>query len=132
MRNRSKEFLALFLLTVLFIKVCLIPVMYVDFELRREYIISKLCVNRNRPAMHCDGKCYLAKRLAALDEQDKRQAERQVLPAKLLSYVVTPRLTYHFSGAHIALADIPTLHFVYLSPALPGVVIDDIFRPPIS
>ncbi len=31
----------------------------------RAYITSALCENRSHPAMHCDGKCYLRKKLAA-------------------------------------------------------------------
>jgi hypothetical protein len=31
----------------------------------RAYITSTLCENRSRPAMHCDGKCYLKKKFAA-------------------------------------------------------------------
>jgi hypothetical protein len=29
------------------------------FELRRDYIAEHLCVNRDRPEMECNGKCYL-------------------------------------------------------------------------
>jgi len=30
----------------------------------RTYIRLSLCENRNRPQLHCDGKCYLKKKLA--------------------------------------------------------------------
>lgn len=33
----------------------------------RAYISSTLCENRDRPEMHCDGKCYLKKKLATSD-----------------------------------------------------------------
>lgn len=31
----------------------------------RAYIAATLCENRDKPQLHCDGKCYLAKKLAA-------------------------------------------------------------------
>lgn len=74
------------------IKVWVIPLLYLDFEVRRDYIVANLCVNRNRPQLHCDGKCYLAKKLAALEEQEKKQAEKDYMskllfqPMELKSY----------------------------------------------
>ncbi|WP_080056386.1 hypothetical protein [Spirosoma aerolatum] len=48
-----------------------------QYQLNKEYIARVLCENRNRPELHCDGKCYLAKRLKAQQEkQDKETTER--------------------------------------------------------
>lgn len=48
-----------------------------SFELNRDYIIKNLCENRDRPQLHCDGKCYLAKKLkAGQEQQDSATAER--------------------------------------------------------
>ncbi|MGN6800790.1 MAG: hypothetical protein ACTHJN_02725 [Ginsengibacter sp.] len=41
-----------------------------DFYANQSYIAKNLCVNRNKPMMHCNGKCYLAKKL---NDQDKNQ-----------------------------------------------------------
>ena len=47
------------------------------YQLNKEYIARVLCENRNRPELHCDGKCYLARRLKAQqDRQDKETTER--------------------------------------------------------
>ncbi|MBN8824333.1 MULTISPECIES: hypothetical protein [unclassified Spirosoma] len=47
------------------------------YQLNKEYIARVLCENRDKPQMHCDGKCYLAKRLKAQqDKQDKETTER--------------------------------------------------------
>ena len=52
------------------------------YQLNKEYIARVLCENRDKPQLHCDGKCYLAKRLKAQqDKQDKETSERiQQLP----------------------------------------------------
>ncbi|MDB5240423.1 MAG: hypothetical protein JWP57_1048 [Spirosoma sp.] len=47
------------------------------YQLNKDYIVRVLCENRNKPQLHCDGKCYLAKRLKAQqNKQDKQTAER--------------------------------------------------------
>lgn len=48
-----------------------------QYQLDKDYIARILCENRDRPELHCDGKCYLAKRLKAQqDKQDKETTER--------------------------------------------------------
>ncbi|WP_288428109.1 hypothetical protein [uncultured Spirosoma sp.] len=47
------------------------------YNLNRDYIARVLCENRDRPELHCDGQCYLAKKLKAQqDRQDKETSER--------------------------------------------------------
>ncbi len=41
-----------------------------SYELNKAYIIENFCVNKDKPMMNCDGKCYLA-------EQMKAQKEKQ-------------------------------------------------------
>ena len=46
------------------------------YRANREYIARVLCENRDKPQLHCDGQCYLAKRLKAQqDKQDKETTE---------------------------------------------------------
>lgn len=42
------------------------------FELNRGYIADNLCENRDKPLLHCDGQCYLAKKLKEADDQQKK------------------------------------------------------------
>lgn len=48
-----------------------------DFYLNQEYIVKNLCVNRNKPAMHCNGKCHLSKKLKEEDKRDQDNPERK-------------------------------------------------------
>ena len=41
-----------------------------DFALNRAAITARFCVNKARPALRCDGRCYFAKQL-------KKQQERE-------------------------------------------------------
>lgn len=42
-----------------------------DYYAHKDYIAKTLCENRDKPMMHCDGKCCLKKKLA---KQGKEQA----------------------------------------------------------
>ncbi len=36
----------------------------VDYVVNYDYIVNVLCVNKDKPQMHCNGKCHLTKELA--------------------------------------------------------------------
>lgn len=64
---------ALFLFIILAFRMLSFPLVYLDYNLRKDYIAKNLCQNRNRPSMHCNGKCYLSKQLAKAAEQKEAQ-----------------------------------------------------------
>ncbi|HEX9953113.1 MAG TPA: hypothetical protein VGB53_15190 [Rubricoccaceae bacterium] len=46
-----------------------------QFALDRDAIAARYCINRDRPELHCDGACELARRLDAQNErEDSREA----------------------------------------------------------
>jgi hypothetical protein len=49
---------------------------YAGFELNRNYIAAKLCENRNKPWLHCNGRCYFMKKIKQVQESEKNE-ERQ-------------------------------------------------------
>lgn len=50
----------------------------VYFQANKAYIAKVLCVNKNRPSLHCDGKCYLAKKLKATEEREQKQTAEKL------------------------------------------------------
>src|ERR1700744_3502464 len=44
---------------------------YAGFELNKKYIIANLCENRNRPWLHCNGKCYFMKKIKQAEQKEK-------------------------------------------------------------
>jgi hypothetical protein len=42
----------------------------IDFKINQKYIAAKLCQNRNRPQMHCNGQCVLMKKMKQQEKQD--------------------------------------------------------------
>jgi len=54
---------------------------FAGFGLNRNYIATKLCENRNRPWLHCDGKCYFAKKIKQAEDKqasDERQSQKSL------------------------------------------------------
>ena len=54
---------------------------YAGFEINSKYIAENLCVNKSRPSLHCEGKCYLMKKLKQAAEKEKKQ-EREDMKSR--------------------------------------------------
>lgn len=46
---------------------------YAGFEMNHKYIAENLCINKNRPWLHCNGKCYFLKKIKQAEENEKKQ-----------------------------------------------------------
>lgn len=79
----------LLLITVIsssFSRLCI----YAGFEFNKSYIVKELCENRSRPAMHCDGKCYLMKKIKAAEEKEKKRELKDNLNRLEISFFLNP------------------------------------------
>lgn len=66
----------IFLLAVLLSKTIYSVFWQVNFHLNQQEIVRLECENKNRPELHCNGKCYLAKQLQKADNLlDERREE---------------------------------------------------------
>ncbi|MDG3582595.1 hypothetical protein PSF86_09350 [Galbibacter sp. CAA-3] len=64
------------LFTFLYMLAMLKPVLPVfDYVINQDYIAEYLCINKDKPEMHCNGKCYL---MQMLEEQNS--SKKQNLP----------------------------------------------------
>ena len=50
---------------------------YAGFELNRDYISTTLCENIDMPELHCNGQCYLAKKIQQAQEKEKNNTQDQ-------------------------------------------------------
>ena len=57
------------------------PIVYLDFNLRKEYITEILCINRDKPVTVCGGKCYLD---LQLEKAARQQDNESNTPGRLL------------------------------------------------
>ena len=95
------------------------------FVVRQDYIAEHFCVNRDKPEKHCDGKCFLADRVAETQRHHEDGHEK-----------ATPNLVLPFHlwlPARAALPAPPPQSFSYLRTrtSLPETPFTgDLFRPP--
>jgi hypothetical protein len=82
--------------TIFLILICMFAASYsrffvvAGFELNRDYIAGKLCENRSKPWMHCDGRCYFVKKIKQAEENEKKQAENEKLNRQEISFFQEP------------------------------------------
>jgi hypothetical protein len=62
----------IFLIFSIFVQTFSTFIIQADFYLNRSYIAKNLCVNKDKPVMHCNGKCYLSKKLKEQEKQDQQ------------------------------------------------------------
>ena len=49
-----------------------------NFEIQREAITALFCINKEKPELHCDGKCYLEKQIKADEESHSDEPQSRV------------------------------------------------------
>ncbi len=52
----------------------MVPLIYLDFNIRRDYIAEVLCINKDDPIPVCGGSCYLSLRLDQVETENDEDA----------------------------------------------------------
>ncbi len=104
------------------VQTCSIALVFIDYYANKA-AYEKICINKMRPMMHCNGKCQMMKKLR---EQEKKQDQQQESNIKLevLSSASYFELPIHAPEQRIK-TSFPTQHI--------GQVVDQsyrIFHPP--
>lgn len=96
---------------------------FAGFELNQKYIAANLCQNRNKPWMHCNGHCYLMKKIKLAEDKEKndeRQAQKNLFQEAIWSSV--KKITFPSSLLQV----FPERY----QPMIPQSVTLHLFRPP--
>lgn len=101
----------------------------VSFELNQKYISEKLCENRDKPWMHCNGRCYLMKKVKQAEDNEKRQANKDLRSSMQVLWCVNPSNLIQNRQVEHALAKRYKIHYSY---AYSNQYTTAIFRPPKS
>jgi hypothetical protein len=96
---------------------------FAGFELNRTYIANNLCENRDKPWMHCNGKCYFMKKIKQAEEKE-RSDERQSQKNLFQEAFISQRPAVQFYSQLLQVMQVPTNRIT-----LPNVVLP-IFQPP--
>lgn len=97
------------------------------YALRKDYIASHLCVNRDKPELKCCGKCYLRKQLKKVDgDNDPTRSTVAKTEREVIVYILPDRPV-------LSAVFIPVIH----KPFNPGgqhmmnrLLVPAIFHPP--
>jgi hypothetical protein len=73
-----KSFGVILLLVSFFAQTFQQAVTVLGFYSNQSYIASKLCENRYKPMLHCNGKCVLAKKLRQEERKDQQNPGRKL------------------------------------------------------
>lgn len=104
----------------------MVPLIHLDFELRRDYIAKVLCINRTKPITVCGGQCYLDKKLKkAAHEQEKEPiSSNRVLEISFFNQKIAD-LAFDYS-----IAEQDFIYPVFDSENHTSSFVEGIFRPP--
>jgi hypothetical protein len=69
-----KTFFSYLLISLVLLQTFSREVLVVDFTLHQATITARFCVNKARPQLHCDGKCYFAKQLKKQEDRESKSA----------------------------------------------------------
>lgn len=97
---------------------------YAGFEANQSYIAKVLCENKARPWLHCNGRCYLMKKLKEADYKEKKQEREDKKNQFQEAFFVT--------GTDVTILPPTLADTVYSRPA-PGAIVHrpaSIFQPP--
>lgn len=100
-----------------------------EYAVNYDYIVNSLCVNKSKPELHCNGKCYLGKELAKANSDSESTPFNKIKNSgqKILDIYILPDITkvaitekiLFFIGAFIYKTD---YSFLFLK---------HIFKPPV-
>lgn len=82
-----RKITAILFLSVLFCQTFHRVVIYGAFYANQSYIAKNLCINRDKPEMHCNGHCQLNKKLAADDKKESQAPLQRASDALNLVYI---------------------------------------------
>jgi len=123
-----KQIITVFLMLIWLCQLSGRYIVMLDFYVNQDYIAKNLCVNRNKPEMHCNGKCHLTKKMNEEDRKDQENPDRKMDSRNEIFYA---SLSYHDFLKPV----FTNITNSYLHPYSIGTPIDQpsaVFRPPIA
>lgn len=70
MKVSAKHTLILFLASVMLLQGICGGLVWIHFQMNKQYIAENLCENRDKPEMQCEGHCQLRKNLKKAETED--------------------------------------------------------------
>jgi len=123
----SKRFIAILLLTALISSTCSMFFVYAGFEMNRKYIAENLCINRDKPWLHCDGKCYFMNKIKQAEKNEKKQEAKDNLTKMEVSFF---QESFRIAFTEPVILEAHKSTFPHYAYQYSSSYIEIIFRPP--
>lgn len=94
-----------------------------SYHFNKTYISSVLCTNKNKPELHCEGKCFLDIKLKELEQKNKQEQEN----LKRVIETVAPEKTSLVFNTFETEVETPIPHYLQQEPVN---TTNFIFHPP--
>ena len=91
-KQLSIFFLALYAITVFS---SLLP--YLEYAINYDYISTVLCENKDKPEMHCNGKCHLKKQIEKVVKSQIPSEENEDTPVLVSSRDFSPAILHKYA-----------------------------------
>jgi hypothetical protein len=98
----------------------------VEYIINKEYIANNLCVNKEKPKLHCQGKCQLMKKMA---EEEKQTSSNSQTGGKIKMSDVLFTHNLPVPALNELLKQVPEFYSNYLAKTSTG-SFTSIFHPP--
>jgi hypothetical protein len=102
--------------------------MVIDYAVNKDYIAKNLCENRNKPTLHCNGKCQLMKKMAVEDDQSNKTTSGSSVAKTPFTEVL---FNAAFSLISLATSASDCLYNDFYLVAIPSSFHSSIFHPPL-
>jgi predicted transcriptional regulator of viral defense system len=98
------------------------------YQVNKSSIAKELCINRNRPQLHCDGKCFLAKKLKAADEREQKSTSDKLEKMQEIT-LFFQKIEAGLTGESRVFRNLIAINYFYIEPFLSARALS-IFHPP--
>lgn len=104
-----KQFFSIILLVLLGLQSSYPLAVYSYYYANKGFIASVLCENKDKPRLHCNGKCYLQKQLKKAEQQENKD-RAAVTTTEPLVYLVHAPLQNHSPMPTVVAPVYPVYH----------------------
>lgn len=94
----------------------------VHFKLNQEVIVQKLCINKDKPELQCQGLCFLKKELQKTENKDMET----ISVNKDFEMLPVPSFEFETKTKQMEIG-LETIHYTVLFPSNPSI---EILKPP--
>ena len=88
-----KNLLVIFVLCGITLQIFNKAFLVIDYQLNTSFITSKFCENKDKPRMHCEGKCHLNKQLKSLDKSENAPVNNVKVSDEILLFASFEQIT---------------------------------------